>query len=141
MSPGGRWRFESEFQPGDGAVSADPQASGGRARSAPSDFSGVVVGGPFLFLEPGRYRVEFHIKADAGGTTGVLGEVQINSECGKRIHARRSLPASEFAGGDGYRKVSVVLETDTDLSDCEFRVLAHGKGALYVDQVELVCER
>jgi hypothetical protein len=136
MAPGGRWRFESEHQPGEGSVASDPLASGSQARTAPAGFTGALVRGPSVFLEPGRYRVEFHVKAGPGRGSGVIGEVQINTEQGKRVHARRPLLAEDL--GDGYEKVSLELETDVDLTDCEFEVFAHGKTALSVDRVELL---
>jgi hypothetical protein len=143
MAPGGRWRFESEFQPAAerAAVVDDPSAGGGKARLVPGDFSGPVVLGPPLFLEPGRYRVEFYVKAAPGGEMGPVGEIEIRSEGGKQVHARRSLLGSDFPQDEGYRMIGLDLETDRDLSDCEFRLFAHGKAPLYVDRVELVCER
>jgi hypothetical protein len=145
MSPGGRWRYESEFQPslvpGSGAVAEDPTAGEGKARFAPRGFSGFAVLGPYLLLEPGRYRVEFHVKAGGGEATGTVGRVEVTSQCGKHVHARRPLLGSDLAGREGYHKVSLDLETDVDLWDCEFRVFSEGKADLYIDRVELVCER
>jgi hypothetical protein len=145
MRPGGRWRFEAEYQPGGyrgpGVVVEDPQASEGKARFAPATFSGPVVRGPELFLEPGRYRVEFHVRAGPGGERGPVGEVDVVSRGGKESHARRALAGAELAGAEGYRKVSLEFEAAVDLSDCEFRVSSHGKAPLYVDRVELECLR
>jgi hypothetical protein len=145
MRAGGRWSFPCEFmasgRPGPGGMAADSLASEGKARFAPGDFSGVLVHGPYLFLEPGRYRVEFHLRADVGTATGPVGSVSISSECGKYLHAQRQLVAADLAGPPGYRKFSVEFEADVDLSDCEFRVISLGKVPLYADRVELICER
>jgi hypothetical protein len=145
MPVGGRWRFPSEslasWLQGPSAMVADPLASAGKARFAPPGVTNVLVHGPYLFLEPGRYRVEFHARAEVGAETGPAGYVDVSSECGKRVHARRSLDVSDFAGPPGYRKITLELETDVDLSDCEFRLVSIGKVPLYADRVELVCER
>jgi hypothetical protein len=145
MAAGGRWRFPCEhmasWRPGPAGMAADSLASEGKARFAPGNFSGVLVHGPFLFLEPGRYRVEFHVRADVGAAAGPVASVHVSSECGKHVHVQRQLVAADFAGPPGYRQFSVEFETDVDLSDCEFRVVSFGKVPRYADRVELVCER
>jgi hypothetical protein len=145
MSPGDRWRFEAEYQctryTGPDAVAADPLASEGKARFAPHSFFGYVVHGPYLPLEPGRYRVEFHVRVEPGGESGPVGSVDVISGQGKYLHARRELRGTDFAGKAGYQKVTLEFETVLDLTDCEFRVFSDGKAAFYADRVELVCER
>jgi hypothetical protein len=141
---GGRWRFEAESQPGEvpgsGAVVPDPQASGGQARFAPRDFSGAMVCGPYAFLEGGRYRVEFFVKASPAGEGSPVARLEVTSGGAAQPHAHRDLFAADFAGTDGYRKFTLTLETEVELSDCQFRVLGCGKAPLYVDRIELVCE-
>src|SRR5262249_47741178 len=145
MPVGGRWRFPSEYlsswRPGPEAMAPDSLAGEGKARFAPANFTGALIHGPYLFLEPGRYRVEFYLRADVGAEDGPVGFVDVSSECGKRVHARRPLAAADFAGPPGYRKITLEFETDVDLSDCEFRLVTSGKVPLYADRVELVCER
>ncbi len=141
---GGRWRFEAERLPGEvpgsGAVVRDTQAGGGEARFAPRDFAGVVVSGPCIFLEGGRYRVEFFVKAGPGGDGTPVARLEVTSGGAAQPHARRDLFAADFAGNGGYQKFTLTLETDVELSDCEFRIVAFGKAPLCVDRVELVCE-
>jgi hypothetical protein len=145
MGPGDCWRFEAEHQPGGhrgpDAIVADPLASEGKARFAPPGFCGPVVHGPYRPLEPGRYRAEFHVRAEVGDEQGPVGEVDVVSEHGKRGHARRQLVRSDFAGKAGYQKVVLQFESEVDVNACELRVFSSGKVPLYADRVELVCER
>jgi hypothetical protein len=141
--PGGHWLYEAETQPGDvpgaAAVATDPAASGGRARFAPGDFAGCVVHGPYAFLDRGRYRIDFFVKAAPDAAGGRLARLEVTSAQGGVVHAKRELTAADF-GGDGYCKFSLALEADVELSDCEFRVFSYAKAPLYVDRVELDCE-
>jgi hypothetical protein len=142
-APGGRWVYEAESQPGQvpgpAAVAHDTAASGGRARFAPRDFAGWVVHGPYAFLDRGRYRIDFFVKAEAATAGGRVAQLDVVSAGGGKPHASRDLTAADFAGG-GYRKFSLALDADVDLSDCEFRVFSFAKVPLYVDRIELVCE-
>ena len=123
------------------SVALDPLASEGKARFAPANSSGCLVAGPFLFLEPGRYRVEFFLKADPTTAVATLCTIEVTSERGKQVHAQRHLEPAEFAGQEGYQRFGLEFESNLDLDDCEFRVVAYGRGALYIDRIELVCLR
>jgi hypothetical protein len=137
---GGRWRFEAEAQPGRGAVVEDPSASSGRARLGARDFADIVVYGPYAFLDRGRYRVEFFVKADAGKGSDPLARLEVVSGCGCRLHAQRELVPGDFADANGYRTFNLTVTADVELSDCEFRVAACGRGPVYVDHIDLICE-
>jgi len=136
---GGHWHYEAEIQPGSGAVVQDRQASGGRARMVPREVSGVVLSGPNVFLEQGRYRVDFFLKTAARGS-GPLAQIEVAAGPDGPVLTQRKLAAVDFAETNGYQKFSLILQTEVELSDCQFRVVSDGKAQLFVDRVELVCE-
>ncbi len=119
-------------------IVACSSASGGRYCLAGKEFAGPVVFGPGIALEPGRYRVNFAVRADGRAGTGPIGHVDIAVELGRRTLAQRDLDAGTVAGEDGFRTVSLILESNEELDSVEFRVFSHGGTRLAVDYVDLV---
>ena len=142
-SVGGHWLFEAEKQPSHVPALSTKQDSQVRvcARFAPADFTGAVVFGPSVFLDDGRYRVDFFVKAEATAETGAISRLDVCTGPDCRVCVERDLMAADFAGTNDYQKFSLVLDTEVELSNCQFRVFSYGKTPLYVDRIELTCER
>ena len=92
-------------------------------------------------LDPGATGVEYFLKAGPTTAAAPIATIDIASEHGKKVHAQRHLEPTAFADSAGYQRFSLTFDSDTDVSECEFRVIAYGRGALYIDRIELECLR
>jgi hypothetical protein len=135
-------RFEAEALPAVPhaalASADDPSASGGRFRRAGPEFAGPVVFGPYIPLNPGRYRVDFAVRAEGSPSAGPVGHVDATAFLGARVLAARNLDAEDVQSDGGFRTVSLVFDIDDELDSVEFRLFARGGTALAVDYVDLI---
>lgn len=141
VTPGRRWRYEAESLPTqlDAARSrrSDPQASGQAVRCAAAGKEGLVCFGPFITLPPGRYRVEFALKAAAKHGSGPLASIDVvaSPECTKQ--ASRVLYEHDPRSSDGWACPELTFETECELYCVEFWVHTSGAAELNVDYVEV----
>src|SRR5262249_33090749 len=101
-------------------------------------FAGPVVFGPYIPLEPGRYRVDFAVRADGPAGRGPVASLDATAFLGSRVLATRDLGAEDVRGDDGFRTISLLLDVDTELDSVEFPLLSCGGTALAVDYVDLI---
>ncbi len=101
----------------------DPQASGGKAvgvhRSV--DRAGAVVYGQYDVLPAGQYQARFRLRLANVQRQGMVAELDVSVEGGKRILAKRALRAEEFTSGR-YRDFDLVFNSDQLLTALECRV-------------------
>lgn len=143
LRPVPRLRFEGEAMPScpDASACQTPnlQASQGAVRTAPADCAGYLVFGPFLFLNPGQYRVDFTLNAEETTETRPLARIEVTTGLLGRVLVARELYAKDLAADSGgFRTVSLNLSSEQGLGHVEFRVYVYGRGKVNVDAVDLV---
>jgi hypothetical protein len=116
---------------------ADSRASSGEARRGQPTFAGVLVWGPQLSLDPGRYRAHFALRADGAVGGDLIGRVLVVADGGTRVLACRELRGTDLAQDGSYQEISLDFERDGELDDVELRVCAYGRAAISVDYVDL----
>jgi hypothetical protein len=84
--------------------------------------------------------VDFALRADLAGAAGPVARLEVVAQNGGRVLAQRELSAVDFAASVCYRQFAVAFESDVELADCEFRVVALGAVPVCADYVELVSE-
>jgi hypothetical protein len=133
-------RFEAEALPTEaGAASkvADPGAGGGAARRCGADFAGCLSYSPYLTLPPGRHRVDFTLKVDDTAAPAPLATLEVTSEGGANVLARRELGGADVSAPGRYETHSLLVETADEREQVTFRLLAHGRTRLALDSIEL----
>jgi hypothetical protein len=137
-----RQRFEAEAFPGDARLQVrkapDPAASGGWARRASPGFVGPVVRGPYLDVEPGRYRVDFSLRLAGQAPPGPVVDLSVRTAQGWRILAHTSLTAEDFAADGGYRTFRLDVDGRHGLNDLDLVVWSRGKAEVWVDCIDLI---
>jgi uncharacterized membrane protein len=127
-----------------GSITADPEASEGRARraddSAPRlDDKNALTYGPYETLFPGRYRAEFMLRQ----VGEVIGEAPIatvdifSNAAGGALAGEDVMPGAVLAA-EQYVGMPVDLELRESWPDLEYRILYHGMGTLSADRVRLL---
>jgi hypothetical protein len=138
--PGRPRRYEGEdlFTPldPDASRAADPAASNGGARRAPASFAGTVSFGPYTYLAPGRYRVDFALAAEGDGSAGKVAEIDVLVG-GRDVVVRRELTGEDFPGPGRYARHSLLVDSPGGLDLAEFRLSSAGRIALRLDYVEV----
>lgn len=101
----------------------DPQASGGKAAGVHRsvDRAGAVVYGQYDVLPAGQYQARFRLRLANVQRQGMVAELDVSVEGGKRILAKRALRAEEFTSGR-YRDFDLVFNSDQLLTALECRV-------------------
>ena len=136
-------RFEAErmtpMQTADRTTRLDEQASGGRARAADGGRSdGLITFGPYLNLDPGRYRVEAAMRLRTPSEGAPAAWLDVRTERGQVFHGRVDVPAARLPTDGSYTTVSVVFDAAEPLEDLEFIVGAHPGVDLLVDYIDLI---
>ena len=136
-------RFEAErmtpMQSADRTTRLDGQASGGRARASNSGRpDGLITFGPYLNLDPGRYRVEAAMRLRTPSETTPASWLDIRTRRGQVFHGRVDVPAARLPTDGSYTIVSVSFDAPEPLEDLEFRVGAHPGVDLLVDYIDLI---
>lgn len=117
---------------------ADLRASGGLARgSAPIRSDRIMFFGPYLSLDPGRYRVEIALRLAAPATAEHAARFEVTAERARRIVARIEIPMSRLPVDGTYAKAAITFETTEALRDIEFRAVVYPDIDLLVDYVDL----
>ncbi len=116
----------------------DAQASSGAARvSQPPHESGFVMFGPWIDLDPGRYRAEVALRLEGPAEPGTVARFSVFAAGTGTLVARMSIPV-ELLHPDRYAVFSLPFESDDVLDDVAFRVRAPGGLSLRVDYVDLI---
>lgn len=137
-----RQRFEAERMAPEDLREAtavdDPLASSGRARvSRPAHRSGFVMFGPWVDLDPGRYRAEVALRLEGAAPPGTTARFSVFAAGTRRLVARRFVPV-EALQRERYVTVALAFESEDVLEDVAFRVRTPPELALRVDYVDLI---
>ena len=135
-------RFEAErmtpMQTADRTTRLDEQASGGRARAADGGRpDGLITFGPYLNLDPGRYRIEAAMRLRTPSDAAPAAWLDVRTERGRVSHGRVDIPAARLPTDGSYTTVSVSIESPQPFEDLEFIVGAHPGVDLLVDYIDL----
>ena len=136
-------RFEAErmtpMQTADRTTRLDEQASGNRARTADGRRSdGLITFGPYLNLDPGRYRIEAAMRLRTPSDAAPAAWLDVRTERGQVSHGRVDVPAARLPTDGSYTIVSVAVDAVESLEDLEFIVGAHPGVDLLVDYIDLI---
>ncbi len=133
-------RFEAEALPSEAGTAskvADTTASGGATRHCGAAFARYLSYTPYLTLPPGRYRVDFALKVDDTAAPAPFATLEVTSEGGSNVLARRELGGADFKAPGRYETHSLTVEAADEREQVVFRLLAHGRTGLALDYVEL----
>ena len=136
-------RFEAErmtpMQTADRTTRLDAQASGGRARASDEGRrDGLVTFGPYLDVDPGRYRIEAAMRLRTPSDAAPAAWLDVRTERGQVSHGRVDIPAARLPTDGSYTIVSVSIESPQPFEDLEFIVGAHPGVDLLVDYIDLI---
>ena len=136
-------RFEAErmFPPEtvDRTTRFDQQASNERARTVDPDRSdGVIVFGPYIGVDSGRYRIEAAMRLETPSDAETAAWLNVTTDRGRVSHGRVDVPASRLPADGSYTTISLAIEAAEPLGDLEFVVGAHPDVDLMVDYIDLI---
>ena len=136
-------RFEAEWmtpmRTANRTTRLDERASGGRARAADSSRAdGAITFGPYLTLDPGRYRIEAAMRLRMPSDAAPAAWLDVRTERGQVSHGRVDVPAARLSTDGSYAIVSVAVDAVEPLDDLEFIVGAHPGVDLLVDYIDLI---
>ena len=116
----------------------DAQASGGGARvSRPSHTSGFVIFGPWIDLDPGRYRAEVALRLEGAAVPGTAARFSVFTARTRTVVARMTIPV-ELLRPERYATFSLPFESEDPLDDVAFRVRTPSDLEVRVDYVDLI---
>ncbi len=138
-------RFEAErmtpMRTASQSTREDPNASDGLARdttAAPDNPGRFVVFGPFLHLDPGRYRVEATLRLAEPTEVEVAGRLDVTASRGRNVLVSVPIASDRLPTDGSYTTVTVRFDAAEPLDDVEFRVAATPGADLLVDYFNLV---
>jgi hypothetical protein len=114
---------------------ADDHASGGAVRRAVPPWQLAIAETPSLTLSPGRYRVDFALRAE-GDPLEAAALLCVEAPAPAAIRQQRALRVADLAG-KGYRTESLIFEIAEEVDDVHIGVRATGKAVVLVDYLEL----
>jgi len=117
-----------------GEIESDPRAVTGRAVRVPRGVRGLAVYGWYRTLCPGSYVAELSARTD-GGRAGEAGRLEVVSEAGTRLIAKR--PISAPVGRGAYETLALAFELP-EAREVEVRVHTTGRTALWLDELRLL---
>ncbi len=116
----------------------DPQASGGGARvSQPAHSSGFVIFGPWIDLDPGRYRAEVALRLTGPAEPGTVARFSVFAAGTQALVARTSIPVERLRR-DRYATFALPFESGEALDDVAFRVRVPSDLPVGIDYVDLI---
>jgi hypothetical protein len=133
----GAWQAEDLLRQ-TGVVVQDAQASGALAvmARAGQDPPIYLQHGPYVTMEPGRYRALFHLRAgQAPPAVHELALLEVATDMGRRLLAQRRLAPTDLPQ-DSYAPVEMDF-TVPFRCELDLRVRYLGGADLYADQVEI----
>jgi hypothetical protein len=119
------------------ATVADASASAGQARQATAVFQGYLAFGPYLPMQPGRYRIDFALKIEDNTSTKTVATVDASAYGGKQTLQVRPLRGRDFTAANQYQVFSLNFDVEEELDLVEYRVLLAGKTKVTLDYVEV----
>ncbi len=118
-----------------GQLRKNKQSSGGFVRSsAPGDKEGFLIGGPYLPLEEGKYRVKFALRSNH--VSDKMVELNVASKNASLISAQKYIEDSEIMG-DMFVLESLEFDVAQPQNDFEFRVRVPSNSIVELDYIEL----
>lgn len=133
-------RFEAERMsplPGGGAVRPDARASAGAVLTAGRiRWDGLALAGPYLELDPGRYRVVAALRLGTPATNRAA-RMEVRRDRSSTRIAALNVPASHLRDDGEWSLAAITFEIAEALEDVEFRVFATPGVDLAIDYVEL----
>jgi hypothetical protein len=142
LTPGQQRRYEAETLPApDGpSVRLAPNlaASGERVRQAAAGYAGLLSFGPYAFLPPGRYRVDFTL-AVGEVVDAPVAVLDVSADCGLTLVRSRELDGTDFPAPGRFCRRSIVFDVAEELDAVEFRVSVTGRTAVSLDCIDLTC--
>jgi hypothetical protein len=135
-------RYEAERSPTRAAPAEstrdDPYASGGAYRFAPRGSEpGVLVFGPYVTLQPGRYRLDYRLCTDDCAAADVIACEDVVTAGGDVVLAGALVRGTDFAAPHTFQTFSLAFDVRKPTPLIEFRVHASGKAGVGVDYIEL----
>jgi hypothetical protein len=138
-------RYEAEAMRSDfdGSVSADAEASGGKARTVTAadrrvDGKAAVIYGPYTDLQSGNYRAAFVVKAGNAPPDARVLTIDVFTHNDGYPRAVRELYGRDFADSGGYKAFALDFNTGGQkLEDVEFRATYDFAGEVALDRVDL----
>lgn len=118
-----------------GQVVADKGASGQLVRESKADEKGgYLVAGPYLDLDPGKYRVSFTVKS----AEQVSAEVKFDvvSDSAVVSHALKEMPLSDIAR-DKFQEIPLEFSISKPTTGFEFRVYVPANIKVEIDYIKL----
>jgi hypothetical protein len=133
-------RFEAErLSPRslEGTTRQDPLASQGEARATrPARSDRLITFGPWVSLDPGRYRVDVAVRLDEPSDGSTTGTFDVTAGNGHRSLGMQLVQASDLSVSE-YRRVGLTFDVDAPVEGVEFRFLAEPGFEAQLDYIEL----
>jgi hypothetical protein len=117
---------------------ADPSASGGRVRRAAIDFPMPFGFTPYLFLPPGRYRLQCAVQVGASVSADEVGSLLVRTFAPAETLAERRLHGSDFPSGGAYTVQEITFDVAEDVEGVQFGITTSGKTAIALDYIDLI---
>jgi hypothetical protein len=119
----------TEFGHQTGSVTKDEAWASERA-----DLDGYLLFGPYLFLQPGAYSVEFSFSCEGNRHANIF---DISAKAGGRIMGAEALQPGDARCNGAPQMVAMAFSLASPTIGVEFRTLFGGSGTLKVVQVKL----
>jgi hypothetical protein len=133
-------RFEAErLSPRslEGTTRQDPVASQGEARATrPSRSDRLITFGPWISLDPGRYRADVAVRLDEQSDGASAGTFDVTAGSGRRSLGLVVVRPSDLSVSE-YRRVGLTFDVDAPADGVEFRFVAEPGFEASLDYVDL----
>lgn len=127
---------DSVVEQGDAQASTGTsRASQGKAAEQEDDVG--LLFGPYVQMQPGRYRVTYRLKLVEPGLIGRVATIDVFSHAVGGPLAGAELDAAQFLTPGDYQDFEVEFELREPLPAVEYRVLHSGLGTLVADMVRV----
>lgn len=135
-SPVGSLHEAEELARRTGREVGDPEASNGRAVMAQEgrDAPGYLALGVAPFYPAGAYVAAFRLRFDGPTAPEPVAMLDVSTERGRQILARRELTGADFGPRGGYQEFDLPWSVEAP-SRVEFRIQYRGRGDLWADRV------
>lgn len=97
---------------------------------------GLLTDGPSLSWPPGRYRVEFVLRAPT--LSGRLATVEVYDRRAQRALASREVTAADFSAADAWGRIALSFQVTSADALLDFRIRWHGEADLDVACIRIV---
>ncbi|MBI4765572.1 MAG: hypothetical protein HY787_13370 [Deltaproteobacteria bacterium] len=123
-----------------GEILPDPLASRGEAVFGQGGYHPPVmlIQGPYRTFDPGRYRIQFYLKAGknfSGSSDKTVAELGVASDMGKHLFKKRRVTAGDLTG-ERYKPVAMDFEVPFRC-EVDFRVKFESQADVWIDRIEV----